>query len=353
MRGKGIMGRRLGVAMIAVAVLASIPAGPVEAKAPGTNGRILFSRMVLDLSEHRVEVFKNYVYTANPDGTDVQQLTPNPLCTADLPRGKCTAEYGRWSPDGSEVLILADVCGALNCSAFIVNPDTGVARTLPQTDATRPVHCAAWSPDGSRLACTLDPFDSDLDPSLAGIYTVRSTDGGGLKRITDFLAFPADYSPDGRWLVIQTVDENEVNHLSVVKLDGTGLKQVTPPQFGVNPGVGVSWSPDGSTILFSGGFVDSGHRGALYTVKPDGTGMHKLSIPGFRCGGLLEDPTSHGCLRPAWSPDGTKIIFDARSTKNREVYTANADGTGLAEVTRTGFGLDDMSPDWGPHPPSA
>jgi Tol biopolymer transport system component len=326
--------------------------GPVGAKAPGPNGRILFSRMILDFNEHRVEVFKNYVYTANPDGTDVEQLTPNPLCTADLPRGKCTAEYGRWSPDGSEVLVLADVCGVLNCSAFIVNPDTGVARTLPQTDPTLPVHCAAWSPDGSRLACTAVNEDFGGDPSLDGVYTIRSSDGGGLRRVTNFISFPADYSPDGRRLVIQTVDEDEVNHLSVVKVDGTGLKQITPPHFGVNPGVGVSWSPDGSTILFSGGFVDSGHRPALYTVTPDGTDMHRLAIRGFRCGGLPEDPTAHGCLRPAWSPDGTKIIFDARSTTNREIYAADADGSDVTQVTRAGLGLDDMNADWGPHPPS-
>jgi Tol biopolymer transport system component len=327
--------------------------GSTQAKAPGPNGRILFSRMILDFSERRVEVFKNYVYTANPDGTDVQQLTPNPLCTADLPRGKCTAEYGRWSPDGSEVLLLADVCGVLNCSAFIVNPDTGVARTLPQIDPTRPVHCAAWSPDGSRLACTVVNEDFGGDPSLDGIYTIRSTDGGGLRRITDFMSFPADYSPDGNRLVLQTFDENDVNHLSVVRLDGSGLMQITPQNFGVNPGIGVSWSPDGTKILFSGGFVESGRRPALYIVRPDGSGMHKVLIPGFRCGGLPEDPTAHGCLRPAWSPDGTKIIFDARSTKNREIYTANADGTGLIQVTRAGFGLDDMNADWGPHPLSS
>src|SRR4029450_6004321 len=128
-------------------------------------------------------------------------------------------------------------------------------------------------------------------------------------RVTDFVSFPADYSPDGARLVFQTFDENDVWHLFVVRLDGSGLQQITPPDFGVNPGIGVSWSPDGTKILFSGGFVDSGHRGGLWTVRPNGTGMQRVPIPG--CGGLASDPTSLGCLRPAWAPDGTKIIFDA------------------------------------------
>src|SRR5438552_8768223 len=169
--------------------------GPVEAKAPGPNGRILFQRLVVEVSKNRVEVFKRYTYTANPDGSDVQPLTPNPLCS-EQHRGQCTAESEFWSPDGSEVLVEADVCGLLNCAAFIVNPDTGAARTLPEADPPRPVHCGAWSPDGSRLACQVGNEDFGGDTSLDGIYTIRSSEGGGLKKVTDFLSFPADYSPD-------------------------------------------------------------------------------------------------------------------------------------------------------------
>jgi len=320
--------------------------GSAQGKAPGPSGRILFQRLILDLQEHKVEIFKRYTYTANPDGSDVRPLTPSQLCAADLPRDKCTAEAAQWSPDGSEVLVQADVCGVLNCAAFIVNPDTGASRTLSETDPTRPVHCMTWSPDGSRLACVLDPSDSGLDPNLAGIYTIRSSDGGDLRRVTDFLSFPADYSPDGNWIVFQSFDDDGVGHLSVVRLDGSGLKQITPPAFQVNPGVGVSWSPAGTKILFSGVFADTDRRGALWTVRPDGSGMHKVPIP--RCGGLKEDPTSLGCLRPAWSPEGTKIVFDARGSKSRQIYTANVDGSGLTQATSGG--LDNMDADWGTHP---
>jgi Tol biopolymer transport system component len=49
-----------------------------------------------------------------------------------------------------------------------------------------------------------------------------------------------------------------------------------------------------------------------------------------------------------WSPDGKKIIFIAGSpVTGQNVYTANADGTGLSEVAADG---DDHDPVWGTHP---
>ena len=62
------------------------------------------------------------------------------------------------------------------------------------------------------------------------------------------------------------------------------------------------------------------------------------------------DPTTHGCANAAWSPDGRKIVF-RRTTpgfgEGGDLYTVNADGTGLFQVTHDG---DVDSPDWGTHP---
>jgi hypothetical protein len=43
--------------------------------------------------------------------------------------------------------------------------------------------------------------NNDNDPSVDGVYTVRSSDGGDLKRITNGPDVPIDYSPDGRQIV--------------------------------------------------------------------------------------------------------------------------------------------------------
>lgn len=52
---------------------------------------------------------------------------------------------------------------------------------------------------------------------------------------------------------------------------------------------------------------------------------------------------------PRWSPDGKKIIFGGNSpTTGVNIYTVNADGSGLFQVTHDG---GDDNPTWGTHPP--
>jgi Tol biopolymer transport system component len=48
-----------------------------------------------------------------------------------------------------------------------------------------------------------------------------------------------------------------------------------------------------------------------------------------------------------WSPDGRKFVFAANSASASNIYVANADGTGLVQVTHDGHSDD---PSWGTHP---
>jgi Tol biopolymer transport system component len=52
-----------------------------------------------------------------------------------------------------------------------------------------------------------------------------------------------------------------------------------------------------------------------------------------------------GCHEPTWSPDGKKIIFAENGIgSTTQIYTSNANGTGLKHVAPG----DD--PSWGTHP---
>jgi Tol biopolymer transport system component len=58
-------------------------------------------------------------------------------------------------------------------------------------------------------------------------------------------------------------------------------------------------------------------------------------------------------FHPGWSPDGTKIVFalftrTSPGTAQEGIYTANADGSRVRQVTRAP--IYDAHPDWGPHP---
>src|SRR5262249_51099494 len=58
---------------------------------------------------------------------------------------------------------------------------------------------------------------------------------------------------------------------------------------------------------------------------------------------LLAARHAHDDL-PAFSPDGTRMAFVARSDGNAEIYVMKSDGTALVRVTRNA--ADDTTPQW-------
>jgi Tol biopolymer transport system component len=326
--------RLLSVSIVAIlaafGVLAT--AGPVPAKAAGPNGQIAFAREATPPDSGHV------TNVVNPDGSGLRSVAE-------------PADFPRWSPDGSR-LALGDMdCmfgGA--CAAVILNVDTGATTTLPDPTPARFDEffgCTDWSPDGTRLACG----GLGDAPGTSGVYTLRSTDGGDLTEVLacDNECGPADYSPDGRQLVLTGDDSNGQTQLFVVGITGNDLQQITFSDSAVDVDSGASWSPRGDLLLFSR-HPDADHRRAIFEVDADGTDLHQVPVPG--CGGAFADPTSVACFGPSWSPDGTRFAFARASAKAhvQNIYTVNADGTDPRQVTRKSSGLEVTNPDWGTHP---
>jgi Tol biopolymer transport system component len=75
----------------------------------------------------------------------------------------------------------------------------------------------------------------------------------------------------------------------------------------------------------------------IYTMNPDGSEVVNVTdaagAPAFD-------------FEPDWSPDGTKIVFRGGRGNEGEIYTMNADGTGLTQLTSNSF--KDYSPTWSP-----
>jgi Tol biopolymer transport system component len=231
---------------------------------------------------------------------------------------------------------------------MVLNPDGHVLRTLSvpaifRTAVTfwRPT---IWSPDGRRLA---GGAGSD-DPSLSGVYTVNSSDGRGLQRVTSGEDNPGAYSPDGTRIefIRSFADEEPTTAgLFVVESDGSGLTQITPDDLAVAREQDAGdWSPDGSRIVFTAQPAP-GHRFALFTVAPDGTGLEQLPLP---CGSAQDDPNGHGCFGGSYSADGTRLAYTARdaSTGQTHIWIANSDGTDAHRLT-TGETFDGQA-DWRP-----
>lgn len=306
--------RRLLMVALLTAAVAAMFAIPAAARPPGSNGKIVTSE---DGDAH--------VYTVDPDGTDQQVVATD-------------TEPGQWSPDGSLISLFSG----------LLNPDTGAFIDL-NLSAQYPdlfLPCGVWSPDGARLACE----GGFIDPSLQGVYTVRSSDGGDLQQVTSDPGgddCPSDYSPNGNRIVFSRADDSTYG-IFTVKLDGSGLRQITPSGMDFNFCNG-SWSPQGNEILFSAHVPDSQYRSTIWVVHSDGSGLRQIPVPG--CGGSLSSATSIGCGSPVWSPDGTKFVFwrASAATGQQDLYTANADGSGLFQVTRTPDIAEDGG-NWGTHP---
>lgn len=316
--------RRLFVlAIVATAVVAL--AGSAAAKPAGTNGKLVVNADSTTGTQP--------VYTVNPDGSDQQLLFDN-------------AEAGQWSPDGRRIAL---TLFEPSDHTVIYNVDTGVTTDLGLLSRypDLALYCGVWSPDGSRLAC--EGF-GQTDGNLNGVYTVRSSDGGDLRRVTadpNGDDCPSDYSPEGKRLVISRASDTSFE-IDTVKLDGSGLRHITPAGTDFDYCSG-SWSPQGNEILYSAHVPDS-ERSTIWEVHSDGTGLHEIPVPG--CGGLRSDPSSIGCQNPVWSPDGRKLMFERHfltPSDHFDLYTVNADGSGLFQVTNTP-NLDEAGGDWGTHP---
>ena len=99
-----------------------------------------------------------------------------------------------------------------------------------------------------------------------------------------------------------------------------------------------AWSPDGRHIVFERKTADVNgedvEQDDIWIVDADGTGERRLTH---------HPQEDH---EPAWSPDGSKILFVSRRAGTPDVYVMNADGSALTRLTRNE--AEDRDPAWSP-----
>jgi Tol biopolymer transport system component len=178
------------------------------------------------------------IYTMNADGSNVVRKTFS---------GNC--QEPAWSPDGSKITYSTFNDGSQNI--WMVSATGGSPSLLLAKPGIEGQ--SFWSPDGTQIAVSSDFFAYDF---VYDIFLVNA-DGTNFHALTgnifdnyDYL-FPAR-SPSGNKIAVtirQTIGVNQYNtQIGVMNPDGSNL---TPLIGGVAPFTDISWSDDGSRILYT------------------------------------------------------------------------------------------------------
>jgi Tol biopolymer transport system component len=249
-------------------------------------------------------------HLALPDGSE-ESILPLPG-----PEGG-----GRWSRAGDQIAVMT-VLEDGRIGTAVIAPDGTVNRILEIPDPTLNLVCVVWSPDDSRLAC--EAWD-DNDPTRRGIYTVMSSDGSDLRRLTTSPAgvedYPGDYSPQGTDFIFKRSAGEADGQLMIVDIAGGEPRPFSPDPTGDEG----RFSPDGTRVLTSVG-------GRILVLDLDGA--------------VIQEVTDGFLFGPVWSPDGEWIAFSQGTTGPfADIYTSRPDGSGRQQVTDTPD--NEITVDWG------
>ena len=133
------------------------------------------------------------------------------------------------------------------------------------------------------------------------------------------------WSPDGRFIAFNRLDEAGAMNLLVTDIDGEKVVNLTPDEFDKTQ---FEWAPDSKRIVFVG---DSTGNAEIYTIEPDGDKLKKLTA------NRVTDATPH------WSRDGKFIIFISEGAGSFSLYTMGKDGDKQKRITLT---PDIFESDW-------
>jgi Tol biopolymer transport system component len=162
------------------------------------------------------------------------------------------------------------------------------------------------------------------------------------------IAFRRFLNNDRTWGAVFTIRPN-----------GTGEVQITHPPMGYvdrNPDV----SPDGTRIVFERESVDCGSScfvDDVFVVNADGSHLTRLTGVGSPNGTCLPDGGQCNGM-PAWSPDGKQIVFSRASgpvvndtVQRQALYIMDANGSHITRITQQNLPAtgEDTDPQWSPN----
>ena len=285
----------------ALVVLVLALAIPAFATYPGKNGRIAF-------------IAGPDVYTMNPDGSDVKQLT-------NLGPDN-SAFWESWSPDGKQIVFseypAPDFIGQL----WLMNVD-GSGRHLLLAENDFDDERASFTPDGSSVVFARCRLDSET----CAIYQIGVA-GGSPSAITSFELGIQDLSPQysasGQLAFTGVARRGILSAIYLKGPDGEGPRQLTPAPLTLRQ---PDWSPDGHRIAVASHYGTPQNE-EIWVIDTDGDGLRQLTNNG---NDYFNGPHD---FQPSWSPQGDAIVFvrQAPDFSSHAIYMVRFDGTGCRKL---------------------
>lgn len=131
-------------------------------------------------------------------------------------------------------------------------------------------------------------------------------------------------SPDATMLAVSDSSQTGKSMVYTLPIAGGAPHQITTNA----PSYWHGWSPDGSTLAFTG---QRGDNFDIYTIAVSGGEEKRLTTaPGLDDG-------------PEYSPDGAWIYFNSERTGHMQIWRMHADGSGQEQV------ITEDTNDWFPH----
>ena len=205
-------------------------------------------------------------------------------------------------------------------TVFIADADGANARALAPDWGLE--YSPSFSADGQWVVFTAEP------EGQADVYRIHP-DGTGLEQLTDHPAFDDQgvLSPDGGTLAFVSTRERGTADIWLLDLASKTPTNLTDHASG---NFRPRWSPDGAWIAFTSdrdaepgdqpGQWEHLQSTGVYLVRPDGSGLRRLTAPGGVAGS------------PSWSADGRRLLFYETDPVGAYLAKSGRSRTELASV---------------------
>lgn len=276
------------IALTFVVIMLAVSAGMAQSRVPTIDDLLMLKSAVgaqispdgkwvaytVSYGDFKQDAFITQIWLANIDTQKTLQLT----------RGEKSSTNPRWSPDGQRLAFLSNRIEDKN-QIFLIDPTGGEAQQLTKSETA--INNFAWSEDGKTIAY------SATEPTTQPLKDRKEYYG-------DYDVVHAGYN----YVHIWSLDVAEA-----MKSPIAGKQRTKKTDFSVDS---FSWSPDGSSIVFSATLnpdLIQGATGDIYLLKLSDDSVKKI----------VDQPGPDG--NPRFSPDGKQIVFS--SAMGEKLYFAN------------------------------